>query len=113
MGHARKEEGEKDKRGPSTTLGMTAEEERAGGFATDRFGLWCGRAERPLHLNFFLWVRRLGVGPEDVEVFFDGGEVLVACRSGGFAVGGQGGGAGGPDPTNWWLRALGSWRESH
>jgi len=33
-----------------------------------------------------------GVRPEDVDLFFKGGEVLVACREGGFAVGSQGGG---------------------
>jgi hypothetical protein len=43
---------------------------------------------------FCLRLRRLRDCPENVEVFFDGGEVLVACRWGGFAVGGQGGGEG-------------------
>jgi len=31
-------------------------------------------------------------GPEDIDLFFDGGEVLVAGGEGGFAEGGEGGG---------------------
>jgi len=34
----------------------------------------------------------LGGGPENIELFFDGGEVLVAGGEGGFAEGGEGGG---------------------
>lgn len=35
---------------------------------------------------------RLGARPENVDLFFDGGEVFVAGGEGGFAVDGEGGG---------------------